>query len=80
MERSLRLHDEILLEAPIEATDKVALILKETMEEAGRSFLKIASVEDDVVIVGSWAEKWHLLWEGDPGIDMRLGYCLAGWR
>jgi len=57
MERSLRLHDEILLEAPIEATDKVALILKETMEEAGRSFLKIASVEDDVVIVGSWAEK-----------------------
>jgi len=57
MERSLRIHDEILLEAPIEATDKVAFILKETMEEAGRSFLKIAPVEAEVVVVDSWAEK-----------------------
>ena len=30
-----RSNDEILLEAPIEATDEVALILKETMKEAG---------------------------------------------
>lgn len=29
----------------IEATDGVALILKETMEEAGRSFLKVVPVE-----------------------------------
>jgi len=57
MERSLCIHDEILLEAPIEATDEVALILKEAMEEAGRSFLKIASVEAEVVVVDSWAEK-----------------------
>jgi hypothetical protein len=28
--------DEILLEAPIEATDEVALILKDTIEEAGK--------------------------------------------
>jgi hypothetical protein len=35
----------------------VALILKDTMEEAGRTLLKIVLVEDDVVIVGSWAEK-----------------------
>ena len=31
---SLCVHNEILLEAPIEATDEVALILKDTMEEA----------------------------------------------
>jgi DNA polymerase I-like protein with 3'-5' exonuclease and polymerase domains len=36
--------DEILLEVPIEATDEVALILKETMEGAGRAFLKILPV------------------------------------
>jgi DNA polymerase I-like protein with 3'-5' exonuclease and polymerase domains len=50
-------HDEILLEAPIEATDEVTYILKETMEEAGKSFLKIIPVEAEVVVVGSWAEK-----------------------
>ena len=36
MERSLFARDEILLETPIEATDEVALILKEPMEEAGK--------------------------------------------
>jgi DNA polymerase I-like protein with 3'-5' exonuclease and polymerase domains len=35
----------------------VALILKETMEETVRSFLKVVPVEADVVIVDSWAEK-----------------------
>lgn len=50
-------HDEILLEAPIEATDEVALILKETMEEAGKALLKIVPVEAEVVVAGSWAEK-----------------------
>jgi len=50
-------HDEILLETPIEVTDEVALILKETMEEAGTSFLKVVPIEAEVVIVGSWAEK-----------------------
>ena len=49
--------DEILLEVPIEATDEVALILKDTMEEAGRALLKITPVEAEVVIVDSWAEK-----------------------
>jgi DNA polymerase I-like protein with 3'-5' exonuclease and polymerase domains len=51
------IHDEILLEAPIEATDEVALILKETMEEAGRFLLKTVPVEAQVVIVDSWAEE-----------------------
>ena len=54
------IHDEILLEVPIEATDEVALILKETMEETGRSFLKTVPIEAEVVIVGSSAEKRHL--------------------
>jgi hypothetical protein len=35
----------------------MALILKDTMEEAGRSFLKVAPVRAEVVIVDSWAEK-----------------------
>jgi DNA polymerase I-like protein with 3'-5' exonuclease and polymerase domains len=52
---SFCLNDEILLEAPIEATNEVALILKETMEEPGRSFLKIVPVEDEVIVADSWA-------------------------
>jgi DNA polymerase I-like protein with 3'-5' exonuclease and polymerase domains len=50
-------HDEILLEASTEATDEVALILKNTMEEAGKAFLKTVPVEAGVVIVDSWSEK-----------------------
>ena len=57
MKRSLCIHDEILLETHIEATDEVVLILKETMEEAGRTFLKTVPVEADAMVVGSWAEK-----------------------
>jgi DNA polymerase I-like protein with 3'-5' exonuclease and polymerase domains len=57
MEKSFFVHDEILLETLIEATDEVALILKETMEEAGSAFLKAVPVEVGVVVVGSWAEK-----------------------
>ena len=61
MEGSLCFQDEILLEAPIEATDEVALILKDTMEEAGRTLLKIVPVEAEVVIANSWAEKLPLV-------------------
>jgi DNA polymerase I-like protein with 3'-5' exonuclease and polymerase domains len=50
-------HDEILLEAHIEVTDKVALILKEPMEEAGRTLLQTVPVEAEVVIADSWTEK-----------------------
>jgi hypothetical protein len=35
----------------------VALILNDTMEEAGGALLKIAPVEAEVVIADSWAEK-----------------------
>jgi len=54
MERSLCVYDEILLEAPHEATDEVAPILKETMEDAGRTILKIIPVEAQVVAVDSF--------------------------
>jgi DNA polymerase I-like protein with 3'-5' exonuclease and polymerase domains len=51
------IHDDILPEAPIEPTDEVALALEKTMEEAGRTLLKIVPVEAEVVIADSWAEK-----------------------
>jgi DNA polymerase I-like protein with 3'-5' exonuclease and polymerase domains len=57
MERSLCIHDEILLGAPIEATNEVTHIAKETMEEAGRVLLKIVPVDAEVVVADSWAEK-----------------------
>jgi DNA polymerase I-like protein with 3'-5' exonuclease and polymerase domains len=47
---SLCVHDEILLETPIESPDEVAPILKRIMEEARRSFLKIVPVEAEVVL------------------------------
>jgi DNA polymerase I-like protein with 3'-5' exonuclease and polymerase domains len=50
-------HDKILLEALIEATDKVVLVLKDTMEGAGRYLLKIVPVETEVGVADSWAEK-----------------------
>ena len=41
MERNLCIHDEIVLEAPIESMDEVGLILQETMEEAGNAMLRL---------------------------------------
>jgi len=37
--------------------EELALVLKDTMKEAGRFLLKIVRVEAEVVVVGSWAEK-----------------------
>jgi DNA polymerase I-like protein with 3'-5' exonuclease and polymerase domains len=53
------MHDEIVVEAKIGIAEVVARLLKDTMEEAGRSFLKVVSVEAAVVIVESWVEKLH---------------------
>jgi DNA polymerase-1 len=50
-------HDEIILETPIEIADEIALILKQIMEEAAGIFLKLVPVEADVMITNSWAEK-----------------------
>jgi len=57
MEGSLCVRDEILLEAPIEATNEIALILKETMQEARRTLLTVVPVEAEAVVMGNWAEK-----------------------
>jgi len=35
----------------------VTLILKNTMQDAGTSFLKTVPVEAEVAIAGNWAEK-----------------------
>jgi DNA polymerase I-like protein with 3'-5' exonuclease and polymerase domains len=51
------MHDEIIVEAKSGIAETVAFILKETMEASGRSFLKVVTVEAEVVIVDSWAEK-----------------------
>ncbi len=42
--------DEIFVEAKSGIAETVALILQDTMEDAGRSFLKIAPVEAEVNI------------------------------
>ena len=52
---------EILPEAPIEATDEVALTLNRKMEEAGGALLNIVPVEAEVVVVGRWAEKYCMV-------------------
>lgn len=50
-------HDEIILEMPQESARQAALILKETMEKAGRQYLRQVPVVVDVSIADSWAEK-----------------------
>jgi len=50
-------HDEIILEAPIEGEDEVVVILKETMEEAGREFLEKVPVVAEITVGNSWAHK-----------------------
>ena len=42
------MQDKTIVEAKAEIAEEVGLILKETMEEAGRSFLKIVPVETEV--------------------------------
>ena len=50
------MHDEIILEVPQENLQKVALVLRETMESAGLYYLKKIPVEVDVSIVDSLAK------------------------
>lgn len=50
-------YEEILLEIPIETEDEVAMIVKETMEQAGRDFLEEVPVVVEVVVGRSWVEK-----------------------
>ncbi len=50
-------HDEIILEVPDQMVNDVAIILQRTMIEAGKAFLRRVSVEVEVTIGESWAEK-----------------------
>jgi len=49
-------HDEILLETSEENADKMAELLKSTMEEAGNSILKYVPCQADVNISSNWAK------------------------
>jgi DNA polymerase-1 len=49
-------HDEILVEAPEEHAERVAHILKATMEHAGQVYLQTVPVVADIRIGRTWAE------------------------
>jgi len=51
------IHDEVLLECPIEKAKSTKILLKNIMENAGKSFLKLIPLVADVKIASSWAEK-----------------------
>lgn len=50
-------HDEILLEAPSDKSLKVAAILKQTMEKAGKAYMPDVPLIAEAQIGTSWAEK-----------------------
>ena len=50
-------HDEIILEVPEKVPGEAAVILKETMTQAGKAYLSKVPVEVEVTIGDSWAEK-----------------------
>jgi len=50
-------HDEIILEVPEEMGNEAAGILRETMIEAGKAYLKRVPVEAEVTVGETWAEK-----------------------
>ncbi len=50
-------HDEIILESPVDNALRAAGILRETMVEAGREFLPDVPLSADAHVASSWAEK-----------------------
>jgi DNA polymerase I-like protein with 3'-5' exonuclease and polymerase domains len=50
-------HDEIILEVPDKSAGEAAVILKETMIQAGKAYLGKVPVEVEVAIGETWAEK-----------------------
>ncbi|MGA2404181.1 MAG: DNA polymerase [Syntrophobacteraceae bacterium] len=50
-------HDVIILEVPEKLAGEVAVILKETMIQAGKAYLCKVPIEVDVMIGKTWAEK-----------------------
>ena len=55
--RAVLLHDEILIEAPIEEIDAASQILKESMIDAGTAHLKNVPVVAEVSVADNWYEK-----------------------
>jgi len=50
-------HDEIILEVPEGVAGEPAVILKETMSQAGEAYLSKVPVEVEVTVADNWAEK-----------------------
>lgn len=50
-------HDEIVLEAPVDQALRAAGILRETMVEAGKEFMPDVPLAADARVASSWAEK-----------------------
>ncbi|MGA2404409.1 MAG: DNA polymerase [Syntrophobacteraceae bacterium] len=50
-------HVDIILEVPEKKAGEFAVILKETMIQAGKAYLSGVPVEVEVTIGGTWAEK-----------------------
>jgi DNA polymerase I-like protein with 3'-5' exonuclease and polymerase domains len=50
-------HDEIIIEVPEGVAGKAAVILKETMIQAGEAYLSKVPIEVEVTIGDSWGEK-----------------------
>ncbi len=50
-------HDEIILEVPEKMAGEVAVILQETMIQAGKAYLGAVPIEVEVTIGETWAEK-----------------------
>lgn len=51
------IHDEIILEAPVNETEMAEHILTDSMIEAGQMYLKNVPVAVDASVVENWAEK-----------------------
>ena len=51
------IHDEIIIEAPVAETDAAAQILRESMIDAGKVFLKDVPVVVEVSVADNWYEK-----------------------
>ena len=56
------IHDEIIIEASVAETDTAAQILKDSMIDAGKIYLRDVPILVDVSVVDNWYEKLMVLW------------------
>jgi DNA polymerase-1 len=50
-------HDEVILETPVEVAHEVSLTVRETMKKAGNQYLGIIPLEVEVLIADSWLKE-----------------------